>query len=120
MSSSSGQTSFGTTYYVNGMRVSANVALSLLGMGAATQCPGNECSGFGNGRPYVITGFDNQGYQGIGTPCYQSAGGGAWGSRSICGWGAYREFLGDPKFTRYISDSMLQPFLEAYNLPNRE
>jgi len=45
MSSSSGQTSFGTTYYVNGMRVSANVALSLLGMGAATQCPGMSAAG---------------------------------------------------------------------------
>ncbi len=46
-----GQTSFGTTYYVNGMRVSARVAQGLLSMGAAAQCPGN-CTISQNGRIY--------------------------------------------------------------------
>jgi len=53
MMSQMGQTSFGTTYYVNGMQVSASVALGLMGMAAAAQCPGNVRSGFSNLGNYV-------------------------------------------------------------------
>jgi RHS repeat-associated protein len=65
MYSSMGNTSFGTTYYVDGMQVSSAVALSLLGADAAAICP-SDCSGFSNTGQYVqyvaTAGAGPQGY----------------------------------------------------------
>jgi RHS repeat-associated protein len=101
-----GQTSFGTTYYVNGMRVPERVALGLMSMGAAVSCP--AC------RPGDVVGNDNQIYRWRPTT-YGRDCTGTLGGQTVCG-PMYLKYRAGWRASGLLpnGDLMLSPSAQAY------